>query len=98
MLTAIVAIYVADLYHVSMRHRKDSGDTTKKLPKRIVSYMKAKYHMYAAIAQFHTKPNTSLFRVVGERMARLDLALKQITLAIGFAKDSDSLLFELASV
>jgi hypothetical protein len=98
MLTAIVAIYVCDLYEVSIRNRKDNGTTTKKLPKNIVSYMKAKHHMYCAIAQFHTQPNISNERSIAERLARLEVAKREITLAIGFSKDAASLLYEIALV
>jgi hypothetical protein len=95
MLTAVVAIYVSDLYDVTLKPIKQCSTFLKqKVPKKILLHIKAKHHLYAAIAQFHTKAVTSNERAVAERLARRVVGKRFITLALGYAQEVGGLLHE----
>jgi hypothetical protein len=95
MLTAIVAIYVSDLYDVTLKPIKQSSTFLKqKVPKKVLLHMKAKHQLYAAIAQFHTKAGTSNERAVAERLARRMVGKRFITMALGYAQEVGGILRE----
>ena len=87
-LTAVVAIYVADLCDVAIRNLKETDSLTRtRVPRNISNHIKAKYNLFVAVAQFHTGPSTSSDRAVAERLARLDTGKKFIAASIGYAQE-----------
>jgi hypothetical protein len=95
MLTAVVAIYVSDLYDVTLKPMKlCSTFLRQKVPKKILFHIKTKNQLYAAIAQFHTKAVTSIDRAVAERLARRTIGKRLITLALGYAQEVGGILYE----
>lgn len=86
-LTAVIAIYVSDLYDVSIRHSRNPELLTSRIPKSVSNHIKAKFNLYSAIAQFHTGPSTSADRAVAERLARLGMGKKLVAASIGYAQE-----------
>ncbi|KAJ3361920.1 pH-response regulator protein palA/rim20 [Kappamyces sp. JEL0680] len=86
-LTAVLAIYVSDLY--------DSENMLRaRLPKKTLALVKAKHNMFVAIAQFHTGPSVSSDRAVAERLARLEVGKKFMAAGIGYAQEVGGFLLD----
>ncbi|KAI8908612.1 BRO1-like domain-containing protein [Entophlyctis helioformis] len=88
--TALVAVYSADLYDVAYRSFKTGVDAHPP-----PSTVKAKALLFSAIAHFHTGPVTSSERVVGERIARLSVAQELVGEAYRHAQDVGGILREI---
>ncbi|OAJ39850.1 hypothetical protein BDEG_23654 [Batrachochytrium dendrobatidis JEL423] len=94
--TSLVSVYAADLYDVAHRHAKDGCSLLKhRFPRKWTSTMKCKSNLFGAIAHFHTGPNTSVDRVVAERLARLGVAKELVTDAYRSAIDVGGILQDL---
>ncbi|KAJ3301565.1 pH-response regulator protein palA/rim20 [Kappamyces sp. JEL0829] len=94
-LTAVLAIYVSDLYDVASRHSKQSENMLRaRLPKKTLALVKAKHNMFVAIAQFHTGPSVSSDRAVAERLARLEVGKKFMAAGIGYAQEVGGFLLD----
>ncbi|KAJ3253701.1 hypothetical protein HK103_000359 [Boothiomyces macroporosus] len=96
--TAVIAIYVSDLYDVANRYTNEHCSLLKqKFPRGAILHMKAKYNLYGAIAHFHTAPSTSNDRAVAERLTRLNVAKKFITASLGYAQEIGGYLLDLVT-
>jgi hypothetical protein len=78
---------------------KEPGLIVKsRFPKQLSLQIKAKINLFGAIAHFHTKPTTSNERAVAERLARLNICKRMITLSLGFANEIGGVLMETVKV
>ncbi|KAI8912896.1 BRO1-like domain-containing protein, partial [Entophlyctis helioformis] len=94
--TALVAVYSADLYDVAYRSFKTGSTLIRhRVPRTWSSTVKAKALLFSAIAHFHTGPVTSSERVVGERIARLSVAQELVGEAYRHAQDVGGILREI---
>lgn len=92
-MTSVLAVYVSDLYDVTVRHSTQLESLLKsKLPRKASNHIKAKCNLFIAIAQFHTGPSSSAERSVGERLARLESGKKYMAASIGFAQEVGGIL------
>ena len=98
--TAIVAVYVADLYETALRYVTDPlfSCFEQKFPKTFKTYMKSKLHLYGAIGNFHTPVISTSERAVGERLARLQRVKEHITSSLGYAQELGGLTLTIVQV
>ncbi|KAJ3269210.1 bck1-like resistance to osmotic shock [Terramyces sp. JEL0728] len=96
--TAVIAVYVSDLYDVANRYTTDHCSMAKlKFPKYTTLHLKTKFNLYGAIAHFHTAPSTSNDRAVAERLTRLSIAKKLVTASLGYAQEIGGYLQDLVT-
>ncbi|KAJ3321894.1 hypothetical protein HDV06_003760 [Boothiomyces sp. JEL0866] len=96
--TAVIAIYVSDLYDVANRYTNEHTSMLKqRFPRNTVLHMKTKFNLYGAIAHFHTAPSTSNDRAVAERLTRLNVAKRLITVSLGYAQEIGGYLHDLVT-
>ena len=94
--TAIVSVYVSDLYDVAFRQANIGSK--KRYPKTWYEYIKSKGLLFGAIAHYHTSPSLSQERVIGERLARLSVAKDLVTLSKKHSKNVGGILDKLVGV
>ncbi|KAJ3031781.1 Rhophilin, Rho GTPase binding protein, partial [Rhizophlyctis rosea] len=88
---SMIAAQSADYYEAAYRkagsHEGQAMCSRTRFPKSWPLQIKAKSHLFTAIAHFHTPPHHTAESAVGERIARIEIAKEAVGKAVKFAKE-----------